>query len=260
MNNIKNDLSLVCFMVILIIILWIQCVYGTEDNNNNLINNEINTEHQGVLIDGIYVDNYSENFDYMQEIIACVEEGTQYSLKMGKIYELKRNLKIDTEGLAIEKSDIFNSSDLNVIQENLNEFLGIYPDPVFTYNAFEKSNLREEHYNNILAGTPLSGMGYIYVELEETYGVNGLFAVSVAMFESGWAKHTANSYNYYGFRGSNGWMGFSSAYEGIMYFGKLMNKSLYYGKSIDQIGLIYCEGNTWASNVKTMMQTCWNKI
>lgn len=131
-----------------------------------------------------------------------------------------------------------------------------------SYNPFEKCNLTVEQYNKILKGTGLEGCGQSYYAMEETYGVNGLFAISVAFHESGYGKHRANTNNFYGMRGNNGWMSFSTPDANIQYFGKLMNKSLYFEKSIVDIGKIYCPGtyNSWASAVKSLMKESFNKI
>ena len=133
---------------------------------------------------------------------------------------------------------------------------------VFTYNPFIKSNLSVEQYNKILAGTGLAGCGESYYNMEQTYGVNGLFALSVACLESGYGKHRANTNNFYGMRSSKGWMSFESPDANIQYFGQLMNKSLYKGKDILSIGATYCPGThvDWATKVKSIMSNSFNKL
>lgn len=133
---------------------------------------------------------------------------------------------------------------------------------ILSYNPFVKSGLSVEQYNIILSGTGLEGCGQSYYNMEQTYGVNGLFAIGVAFHESGYGRHRANTNNFYGMRGNSGWMSFSSPDENIQYFGKLMNKSLYKGKSIDGIGSVYCPGtsSSWASAVRSMMKSSFAKI
>lgn len=131
-----------------------------------------------------------------------------------------------------------------------------------TYNPFTITGLTVEQFNVILAGTGLEGCGQSYYNMEQTYGVNGVFAISVAFHESGYGKYRANTNNFYGMRGNNGWMAFESPDANIMYFGKLMNKSMYYGKSILGIGKVYCPGThtSWANAVQGMMDRCYKKI
>ena len=130
---------------------------------------------------------------------------------------------------------------------------------IFTYNVFQRSNLTVYQLNTILAGTGLAGYGQSFYEMEQTYGVNALFALSVGAHESANFYRPANTNNYFGFRGNRGWMSFSSPDACIMYFGKLMNTKLYYGKSIEQIGLVYCDVG-WARHVRGHMAEKWVKL
>ena len=129
----------------------------------------------------------------------------------------------------------------------------------FTYNVFEKSNLSVEQLTTILQGTKIQKYAQDFYDMEQTYGVNSLFCLSVAIVESGGGAKNANVDNFFGFRGGRGWMAFSTPRAGIFYFGELMNKKLYYGKSMEQIGVIYCDGN-WAPAVKRVMKQRWNKL
>ena len=133
------------------------------------------------------------------------------------------------------------------------------PQPIFTYNVFQKSNLSIEQLNLALSGTGLAGYGQAFYNIEQTHGVNALFAIAVGSHESANFYKTANKHNYFGFKGSNGWMSFSSPDACIDYFGRLMNNKLYYGKSIEQIAVIYCDSN-WTSHIKRHMSEKWQKI
>lgn len=130
---------------------------------------------------------------------------------------------------------------------------------VFTYYPFQKSNLTVEQLNKILVGTGLAGYGYAFRNMEDTYGVNALFCIAVGAHESANFYKTANWNNYFGFRGNRGWMSFSSPDACIMYFGQLMTTRLYYGKTIDQIAPIYCDGS-WSGYVRSHMNEKWSKL
>lgn len=146
----------------------------------------------------------------------------------------------------------------NVEKTRVNKALGIN-EARFTYNVFEKSYLSVEQLNNILSNTGLAGQGHLFKDMEDTYNVNALFCISVGCLESG--NFTSSA-----FRNKNNPFGigpgkhFSSPKAAINYFGELMNRSTYYGKSIDRIGSIYCVGGNWANKVKTLMKTNWSKI
>lgn len=131
---------------------------------------------------------------------------------------------------------------------------------IFTYNVFTKSNLTVEQLNKILSGTGLENCGIYFYNMEKTWNVNSLFAVAVACHESANGFRKANTHNYFGFKGKNGtWMKFSSQEECINYFGELMNKKRYYGKTMKQISVIYCD-SSWEYKVKRHMNEKWNKL
>lgn len=128
-------------------------------------------------------------------------------------------------------------------------------------DPFKTTNLSAEQFNKILLGTGLEGQGEAYFKVEREYGVNGMFAIGVAFLESGFGKYKANTNNYYGMRTGKGYMSFSSPAENILYFGKLMNKNLYKGKSMPQIARIYCPPNhkNWVSSVRSIMGSYYDK-
>ena len=130
---------------------------------------------------------------------------------------------------------------------------------VFTYNVFQKSNLSVAQINKILAGTGLAGYGQSFYNMEQIHGINALFAIAVGAHESANFYKTANWNNYFGFRGNGGWMSFSSPEACIDYFGQLMNTRLYYGKSIEQIAVIYCN-SSWTKHIKAHMNEKWAKL
>lgn len=156
----------------------------------------------------------------------------------------------------------------NIDKSRVNKALGIKEETTvvletsqakFTYNVFEKSNLSVEQLNRILSNTGMAGQGHLFKEMENEYNINSLFCISVGCLESG--NFTSSA-----FRNKNNPFGigpgkyFNSPKEAINYFGRLMNKSTYYGKSIDKIGSIYCVGGNWANKVKALMKSNWNKI
>lgn len=136
------------------------------------------------------------------------------------------------------------------------------PTRRYTEQPYTKTNLSVAQFNQILRGTGLAGYGESYYELEQEYGINGLYAMSVAFLESGYGRHLANHNNFYGMRGSKGWLSFDSPADNIAYFGKLMTKNLYTSKgTISGIGSVYCpENGDWASQVRGIMRNSYAKV
>lgn len=138
-----------------------------------------------------------------------------------------------------------------------------YVEPAqLVYDAFTLSNLSAEQFDQLLLDSNLVGEGAAFAEVEELYGVNGLFALGVAHLESSLGSYCANTNNLFGFKASSGnWMSFSTKRDCILYFGELISSNLYAGKSINQIANIYCPGSTvWSSDVQWLMSYHFNRV
>lgn len=167
------------------------------------------------------------------------------------------------EGAIAEAEQIKEEEERARLEEERARLEAERSNPNLTYNVFQKSNLSVEQFNEMLKGTALAGHGEAFYNMENTYNVNGVFAVAVACHESANGYRTANTHNYYGMRAAKGgWKSFSSADENIMYFGKYITGKMYNGKSIEGIGKIYCPNtwSSWASKVKAHMNEKYNKI
>lgn len=206
------------------------------------------------LEETLYLMGYQFNWD--GDYIDLIDE---YLIKI-QYYETNENLK------RIYPQDIYTHFFFDyrwghqVSQETIDYALNYEEDnSVFTYNVFTKSNLSVKQLNKILHGTGLQGKGELFYNMEQNYNVNALFCLSVGSLESG--NFTSSA-----FRNKNNPFGigpgkyFNSVGEAINYFGNLMNKKTYYGKSIDSIGAIYCVGGNWANKVKALMKTNWYKL
>ena len=128
-----------------------------------------------------------------------------------------------------------------------------------TMDAFTKTNIKPEDLERILS-KGLSGYGQAFYDMEQKYGINSIFAISVAELESGHGTSSAFRRNNNAFGINSGKKYFNGVEIGIEYFGQLMNKSLYNGKSIDRIGSVYCVGGSWANKVKSLMRTNYNGL
>lgn len=67
---------------------------------------------------GVQVVSYDSNTDYMAEMLACADDGSEYALLLGGIYETQRNLKIADIG-KYTQTNYFNSPDANVVRGNI---------------------------------------------------------------------------------------------------------------------------------------------
>ena len=119
--------------------------------------------------------------------------------------------------------------------------------------AFGISSYTAANYDTMLKGTGLAGYGDVFKKMELKYGVNGLFAIAVALHESALGNHPLKGNNYFGMIG----MHFDSVSDNIYYFGHLMSGGLYKKAgltTIYSIGSRYCVGNTWPDRVLAHMR------
>lgn len=130
-----------------------------------------------------------------------------------------------------------------------------------SYDPHSPSGISAAGYNKILEGTKLANTGEALIRMERETGTNGLFAIGVAQNESGIGSACYGN-NPFGILTNNRkLMRFSSWDDAYMYFGNLMNKSWYAGKSINQIGPIYCPSPAgWANRVTSFMNNQLRKI
>jgi beta-N-acetylglucosaminidase len=123
------------------------------------------------------------------------------------------------------------------------------------------TNLTADEIAQILAGSNLAGIEDAVVEVEEKYGVNALFTISLAMLESGHGKsylaRTRN--NLFGICAYDGNEGAASSFgsksECVRYWGKLIH-DVYFANgrtSLESINAIYASNPEWASHVRSIM-------
>lgn len=174
-----------------------------------------------------------------------------------------RALGLDEYGETIQSAKLFweqANSTQTKMKQILEKKKSELPKKEFSYNVFAKTNLSAAEFDKLLANSALAGHGQDFYDMEQTFGVNGLFALSVARTESGLgASNMAKTKNnYFGMIGCS----FSSPREGILYFGELMNKPLYKGKTIETIAKSYCPPThaEWAAQNRSFMKQFWDKL
>ena len=70
---------------------------------------------------------------------------------------------------------------------------------IFTYDVYQKTNLTVKNLSIMLQGTPLYYHAQDFYDMEQIYGVNSLFAISVSYVESCGGIYNANNNNFFGF-------------------------------------------------------------
>ena len=130
----------------------------------------------------------------------------------------------------------------------------------YQFDLFQPSGLSAQAFDKLLEGSPLAGHGCDVLEMERTYRVNGVFALAVAMTESGLGQSglAKTKNNYFGMLGQS----FASPREGILAFGELMCRDLYHGRSLSSIAKIYCPPTSkeWAGSVSSLMSGFWQRL
>lgn len=179
-------------------------------------------------------DNYSQTINELQLKIVDYEN---------QINEL--NSEIESLNVCLAKS-----------KEGLSKNITIDNN----FNPHIKSNLSITELNIMLHDTGLKSHGADFYEMEQTYNINALFAMGVAMHESANGYSLANSNNYFGFRNNIGWMSFNSPHDCIMYFGELISTKYNDRHTIYAIQTKYCTSTTWGSQVKNHMNILKNKL
>ena len=179
-----------------------------------------------------------------------------------KIEELKetRNEKNITEEI-IEEVEV-----AKMIVEEEYEVYPLY-NP---YNLLEPSNITREQMYNLLEGTALQSLSNGYVYMEEVYGINSLFLVSISAEESGWGTSSLaiNNNNIGGIKSSDGgWAYFSDWFDCLNYKAELLyneylneDGSYFNGYSIWDVNVKYCEGSQWSENLNAIVYELLNKI
>lgn len=126
-----------------------------------------------------------------------------------------------------------------------------------------------EAYNNLMSAIDA------FMEIQNRYHVNAVFAIAVAQKESScgvnWAAIDPSTHNWYSIRGDyngnsiDGWRKYPSFKEAVNDFGKLIGTSSYYfgggNITIGNIGKSYCPpGDEWSRGVSQFVKEMYESI
>lgn len=137
------------------------------------------------------------------------------------------------------------------------------------YNLLEPSNITREEAYIMLEGTALQTLSNAYVYMEELYGVNAIYLMSLSAEESGWGRSqlAITHNNIGGIKSNSGWRYFSDWGECLDYKSRLLKNQYlsedgdyFNGYSIWNVNIKYCEQKTWADNINSIAYGLLNKI
>jgi beta-N-acetylglucosaminidase len=120
-----------------------------------------------------------------------------------------------------------------------------------------------EDYKLLTEGTWWEGYEQTLMNLEQTYGINAIFAMSVSTIESGsgTSVRASSRHNYYGIEISN--KSWADLGDNTLWWGGMLNR-VYVEKdllSVWDIGPVYCPPNReWEEMVSTQMNYLYNSL
>ena len=194
-------------------------------------------------------------------IVAQINEQTNKQSDAHQMAELARGLGLGEDHDAITAAqDIWaeSQSQIEVLQSQLNADR----DVNISTAPHTPSGLTAAAFNKILEGTPMAGTGQAFVDIENVYGTNGLFAIGVAGSESTIGRYCYGN-NPYGMLSGGGLIQYSSFYDATLAFGKLIASNTYDDLySVSAINSVYCpgDGGYWTTKVNYYMTSSLGKL
>lgn len=142
-----------------------------------------------------------------------------------------------------------------------------------TSNLTELSNCSEDDFNKMLKDTALNGLGSTLVQIEQQYGINGLYVMGLACEESAYGSSniakTKNNITGYCVYDTNTKAGkkFSSYSECLLVTSKLLKEKYltegacyYNGYTPKSIDVKYCTDKTHADKIVNIVNKLIKKI
>ncbi len=241
-------------------------VLRDEDNAKYLINRdkELEKARQEKELQVAYNKGRNDEVITIDEYYKSSEFKAEYDKKWKEIQKLYGQDQSTAAAQDPTRSDSLQKPRDYSRGENNRYSLHIDSGHILNKNIYIPSGLSASQFNSALEGTGIEGLGQAFVDMENNWGVDGLFCMAVAFHESanGYSRLAVNNNNLFGMRSRNGWKKFDSKYDAIVYFGEYMNKNLYKGKSVYEIGNIYCPPDTdqWFDGVNRHYEKILSKI
>jgi 3D (Asp-Asp-Asp) domain-containing protein len=148
------------------------------------------------------VSGYDPGTDYMAHMIEAAEDGGEYAMALGAVYEGQRNAKIRDLGMEYETTDFFGAGDnAKTVLEKLREYiatpeaepederagwqsLGVWDITAYTWTGNPCAN-GEYHYEGLCAvnglpfGTVIYVDGWGYLTVADRGGMAGWYDVDI---------------------------------------------------------------------------------
>ena len=246
-----------------------------EPNENVKI--DIIEMHSSTVQNHNIVDEEIEKLEKeIDDLSTLLEEvKAEYNSKINKreLYSIVDNASV-----------IFNDGsksvfDYNKKVETMNYMDQQYENLEYTssyFNVFDLSQLSglsSEEFNKILKDTNMDGLGYVFVNIENEYNINGLFILAIAKQESGLGTSNMaitknNVTGYMAYDHNTGAAKRFNSFEDCLYTtSRLISKEYlkeggnhYNGTSIFDINVKYCSQIDWSINLINIMFNSIEKI
>lgn len=135
------------------------------------------------------------------------------------------------------------------------------------FDVFQPSNFTVEQISQSLDSGSHQGLLHlapVFVEAEQTYGVNSLYLMSTIGYESGWGKYRSGTNNLGGWKSSTTgtWRNFDSEYECIMTIAEGLATSFKpdVGNYLIDVTGRYCPEPQYLSDIMQIMKEQLSKI
>lgn len=192
----------------------------------------------------------SENEDLKVEVDYLGDQVYDLSIGLAQANNMINELSdaIDESQFEEEKEPEKDPTSINTEPENITEISGM------TGAQFNKV-IDKIMLDRGLNTCKLAGTGDAFAEVEEKYGINGLYILAIFAHESAFATRCINTNNFGGIRGGGSWKYFATPSDCIYYEGELL-RTKYVDTGLvdlDDIGAKYCEGSAWPSRIQELV-------
>ena len=240
-----------------------------SNNVSNLLKN-ISTMQNVSVLKNISIQNSNKNENNLENIYK------KYVDELNSLKDKKENINNNSNDLNVKLNDLnkqINEINKKSSQVVLNTVIQNGGQVVYNpNNLLEKSNVTKETLVKLLRNTGLSGLEDTYLKIENDYGINAIFMVSLSAEESGWG------YSNRAIRDNNltGFGVYSDSSIGINAMTKelnllqtakclkenyLMVGDIYYsGLSIQDVNSKYSTNSNWSINISNIAQSLISQI
>ena len=207
--------------------------YNEVCNENILLNSQLESANKRI-------DDLEEQIEILNDRIEANNQFDEFLNEQKKILEEQKQNYSKSENVNIKVANVKVSerTSSNKVPESVH---------ITGFTAEEFNELIEmiaDHRD--IENCVFSNTGETFVEVEETYGVNGLYLLAIFTNESGFGTNMIRPNNAGGLTKSGEYISFDSINDCILYLGNLLRiyEDKYNLNTFSEIGSRYCEGNS----------------